>query len=92
MTLVVPSVHAQSPCGWTEQWRTPSDPHSAPPEGRTPSAGVDGTSHWTGSLKVKGKKSMEKNTKPNWYLLTSIFQGGFFGVNHLSTITSNTWT
>lgn len=52
---MVPSVHARSPCGWTERWRTPSDPHSAPPEGQTPSAGVGGTSHWIGSLRHKEK-------------------------------------
>lgn len=60
---MVPSVHARSPCGWTEQWRTPSDPHSAPPEGRTPSAGVGGTSHWTGSLKVEGKNLWGKKNE-----------------------------
>lgn len=74
---MVPSVRARSPCGWTERWRTPSDPHSAPPEGQTPSAGVGGTFHWIGSLHVTKKRSIKINLDLNGYLLTYI---GFCGV------------
>lgn len=79
---MVPSVHARSPCGWTERWRTPSDPHSAPPEGQTPSAGVGGTSHWIGSLRHKEKIHQKINLDLNGYLLTYI---GFCGVNNQVT-------
>lgn len=44
-------IPSQTLCEWTEQWRTPSGPHIAPPGGRTGPAGACGTSHYTGYLR-----------------------------------------
>lgn len=41
---------AQSPCEWTERWRTPLDRHIAPQGGHKGPAGACETSHYTDGL------------------------------------------